>query len=414
MGLMSRTHGLRRWNSAVAIFAAALLVPTALNKAARSALSRAPAIAVRSSVWNVTSLGDPRLPDEEQQGAVSLSPDDARRANMALPLSSDPLVPAAAFRFTGSEADRSSARACLAAAALYEAGDDRVGEQAVAQVVLNRVRHRFYPKTICGVVFQGSGLGTGCQFTFTCDGSLARVPSQDAWRRALAVADAAIAGTVFKPVGTATHYHADWVVPYWRDTLTKIAVIGAHIFYRMKGAAGTAVAFSGAEAPGESLDPRIAALAGVPVVPISPNATASAPPVSVAAASPLPSRPSLAVEGMPMAELGANSVRLMDTRNGAFVLKLDPDAYAGSYAVLAYGLCRDRPHCLVMGWRDEGQVPVQMPDSHSPGPGLSFYYRQDSAVRSTQMWWNCRQTPRAESDQCLPDNDQEHQDRKAA
>jgi hypothetical protein len=90
----------------------------------------------------------------------------------------------------GSAEDRARARTCLAQTAWYEAGQDRAGQQAVVQVVLNRVRHPAYPKTICGVVFQGSERRTGCQFTFTCDGSLARVPSAAAWKDALAVADA--------------------------------------------------------------------------------------------------------------------------------------------------------------------------------------------------------------------------------
>src|SRR4029078_3028279 len=53
-----------------------------------------------------------------------------------------------------------------------------------------------------------------------------------------------LAGYVYKPVGTATHYHADYVVPYWASTLTKNAVVGAHIFYRWAGGWGRPAAFS--------------------------------------------------------------------------------------------------------------------------------------------------------------------------
>ncbi|MCZ3110870.1 cell wall hydrolase, partial [Acinetobacter baumannii] len=75
---------------------------------------------------------------------------------------------------TGDTALQARAIDCMAAAVLYEAGDDAVGQRAVAQVVINRVRHPAFPKTICAVVFQGSDRATGCQFTFTCDGALVR------------------------------------------------------------------------------------------------------------------------------------------------------------------------------------------------------------------------------------------------
>src|SRR3546814_17214212 len=82
-------------------------------------------------------------------------------------------------------------------------------------IVLNRVRHPAFPKTVCGVVFQGSERSTGCQFTFTCDGALTRRFSDAAWDRARDIAKAALTGHVAKAVGYATHYHTDWVVPYW-------------------------------------------------------------------------------------------------------------------------------------------------------------------------------------------------------
>src|SRR5213075_2579568 len=116
---------------------------------------------------------------------------------------------------------------CLASAIYYEAGNqDENGERAVAQVVLNRVRHPAFPASVCGVVYQGSTRATGCQFTFTCDGSLARAPERSAWNRAREVAKAALAGFVQPAVGNATHYHANYVAPYWAPTLAKTAVIG--------------------------------------------------------------------------------------------------------------------------------------------------------------------------------------------
>jgi spore germination cell wall hydrolase CwlJ-like protein len=141
---------------------------------------------------------------------------------------------------------------CLTMAVYYEAGSESDdGERAVAQVILNRVRHPAYPKTVCGVVLDGSQRRTGCQFTFVCDGALGRVPSVSGWQRAAHVAASALGGAVFAPVGWATHYHANYVVPYWASSLEKVAVIGAHIFYRWNGPAGRGGAFRGVYAGNE-------------------------------------------------------------------------------------------------------------------------------------------------------------------
>ncbi|MFD1958893.1 cell wall hydrolase [Novosphingobium panipatense] len=85
--------------------------------------------------------------------------------------------------------------------------------------MLNRVAHPAYPGTVCGVVYQGSERSTGCQFSFTCDGSLARRPQPMFWERARAVARAALAGYVYAPAGLATHYHTVQVRPYWAPSL---------------------------------------------------------------------------------------------------------------------------------------------------------------------------------------------------
>ncbi|UVI38599.1 cell wall hydrolase [Qipengyuania spongiae] len=152
---------------------------------------------------------------------------------------------APAFQSAGSGLDKARALQCLSMAVYYEAASESYeGQRAVAQVVLNRVAHPAYPASVCGVVFQGSERSTGCQFTFTCDGSLARTPSRRSWAVAQSVALSALAGDVFTPVGTATHYHTHAVHPYWAPSLDFIGSIGAHRFYRWKGRAGLADAFS--------------------------------------------------------------------------------------------------------------------------------------------------------------------------
>ena len=161
---------------------------------------------------------------------------------------------ARALRIDNSGVDRTRAEQCLTAAIYYEAASEPDGGQrAVAQVVLNRVAHASYPDTVCGVVYQGSERRTGCQFSFTCDGSLARVPNRLFWERAANVARAALAGYVYAPVGLATHYHTFAVHPYWSPRLINVANIGAHRFFRFPGRAGESGAFRFAYAGGEPI-----------------------------------------------------------------------------------------------------------------------------------------------------------------
>jgi hypothetical protein len=120
-------------------------------------------------------------------------------------------------------------------------------------VVLNRLRHPAYPKTVCGVVYQGASLPTGCQFTFTCDGALRWRPEADLFARAEDVARKALTGYVAKDVGSATHYHAAYVAPYWAPTLVKMTQVGQHIFYRWTGAWGEPAAFTGRYAGREAM-----------------------------------------------------------------------------------------------------------------------------------------------------------------
>jgi spore germination cell wall hydrolase CwlJ-like protein len=175
--------------------------------------------------------------------------------------------------------DASRALDCLTAAVYYEArsqSDD--GQRAVAQVVLNRVRHPAFPKTVCGVVYQGSNRSTGCQFTFTCDGSLLRgVHSPFAWLKARKIAAAALSGYVFAPVGLATHYHTTAIHPWWADSMSRAVTIGAHIFYRWNGAWGDPRSFQrpyvGAEGiaqawnawNGNAADPNVQMVSGVSI-----------------------------------------------------------------------------------------------------------------------------------------------------
>lgn len=198
-----------------------------------------------------------RLPLDELRKVETMTVDDrsqivvegaeAQRRNAELPTSTLPLDHVRRFQVAlAAGGAASTALQCLTQAVYYESAyEPLAGRRAVAQVVLNRMRHPAYPKSVCGVVYQGYERRTGCQFSFTCDGSLLRRPAQHAWLEAQAVARAALAGYVEQSVGTATHYHADYVLPKWAFQLGKITQLGRHIFYRFNGGWGRSLAFSG-------------------------------------------------------------------------------------------------------------------------------------------------------------------------
>jgi len=190
--------------------------------------------------WESLTLGGKPSLDAGVSGVA------AQQLNAAMPNALGALQVAKPFDLRpATEADRKRALRCLTQAVYYEAAlEPTAGQEGVAQVVLNRVRDPNYPDTVCGVVYQGAERTTGCQFSFTCDGALSRAPIPWAWSRAARVAERALAGHVAAHVGTATHYHADYVHPWWSPTLAKITQVGAHIFYRWKGAPGESAAFT--------------------------------------------------------------------------------------------------------------------------------------------------------------------------
>jgi len=165
--------------------------------------------------------------------------------NALIPIATASAGLARPFRASGTnEASYRTALHCLTEAIYYEAANESAaGKRAVAQVILNRVMHPAYPSSVCGVVYQGWDQPV-CQFSYTCDGSLARRPMARQWQQSQEVAKAALSGHVEKSVGTATHYHADYVLPYWAYRLEKLYVEGRHIFYRFPGRAGRAEQFT--------------------------------------------------------------------------------------------------------------------------------------------------------------------------
>jgi hypothetical protein len=335
-------------------------------------------------------------PPVEPLELYALDADQARAFNAAVPFSTLPNPPARPFRFAGTDTALTRATDCLAAAQWYEAGDDPDGERAVAQVVLNRLRHPAFPKTVCGVVFQGSERATGCQFTFTCDGALARTPSAEAWARARKIAAKALTGSVDRKIGYSTHYHTDWVVPYWSGSLDKVTSVGTHLFFRWTGWWGTPPAFRrtvDGEEPAIPLLARLSPAHGAADAPVDPAMPA---PVALASA-PLRTFASDAIGK----SFGGARLTSMDVAAGAFLVAIDRALPADDYPTLVDTFCGGRPRCRIMGWTDTARAPKAFPVDPAALPSMTFSYIHDAATGLRRALWNCDQFPRTDTAQCM-------------
>ena len=323
------------------------------------------------------------VPTVEPVELQDLTPEDARTYNAAIPFVRGPRPAARPFRFAGDDVQRARATDCLAAAAWYEAGDDPVGQQAVVQVVLNRLRHPAFPKTVCGVVFQGQERATGCQFTFTCDGALTRHPSEPAWERARQVATKALNGAVFAKVGYATHYHTDWVVPYWSASLDKLAEIHTHLFFRWTGWWGTPAAFRRTV----SSDEPVIALLGT-LSPVHRLGGALEEATTAIAAAPT---------GVTVAPLATGMV----PGEPDSVTALLTGGAADSYPATAKAACGARPKCKFLGWTDRAMLPRGTAMTPEQMANMSFSYLRDQNAGLERELWNCREFPRTGPGLCM-------------
>ncbi|MDF1600846.1 cell wall hydrolase [Mesorhizobium sp. YIM 152430] len=136
-------------------------------------------------------------------------------------------------------------RRCLAQALYHEArGESVTGQIAVAQVIINRVKSRAYPNSVCGVVYQNRHRRNACQFSFACDGVSERAREKAAYARSEQLASEILCGSDCKTarklvrltrltgiVARATHYHATSVMPSWGRKKKRLTRIGRHIFY---------------------------------------------------------------------------------------------------------------------------------------------------------------------------------------
>lgn len=141
--------------------------------------------------------------------------------------------PAQRLHLAGKE--RAKAEKCLADAVYFEArGEPLKGQEAVAQVVMNRVFSGYYPDNVCSVVFQNARRHLACQFTFACEGkNLHRIDEPDMWEQAKRISKDTLDGKIWlADIGHATHYHAYWVHPRWVHEMKRLRKLGVHTFYR--------------------------------------------------------------------------------------------------------------------------------------------------------------------------------------
>jgi spore germination cell wall hydrolase CwlJ-like protein len=319
---------------------------------------------------------------------MALAPEDARTANAAQPFVGN-VIPAAPFQFTGDSANAGRAVDCLTAAVLYEAGDDAVGQRAVAQVVINRARHPAFTPSICGVVFQGSERRTGCQFTFTCDGALNRRYSDGAWQRARGIAIDALNGAVDRSVGLATHYHTDWVRPYWSPSLDKIAQVGTHLFFRWPGHWGSPQVFRSGLTGQEPLIGKMALLS-----PAHAGGAVTAMPGDVDGIAP-PSAETV------RAAINAVLPRQNRVMGDVIMLYIDRAQPPATFPALAQAACGDRPYCKVMGWTDASLIPSSEAMSDTARAAMSFSYLRDQPRGLERALWNCAEFAREQPRQCM-------------
>ena len=315
--------------------------------------------------------------------------DQARANNLHDAFFAGAITPAPPFRFTGSSDDRGNARDCLALAAMAEAGNTDIGQRAVMQVILNRVRHPAFAKTVCGVVFQGSQHQTGCQFTFTCDGSLTRRYGDAAWVAARRRADQALGGAVYAAVGTATHYHTDWVYPRWSPQLQKLAQVETHLFYRWPGDWGTSKSwqnYRGGEA-------SFTVLMGGPGVTVTASGLPEqGDPDASLAIAPLPKdTPKIS---------GGQVVMRLPSGKANFVV-VSPRAGAASALAMAKTLCSTGGTCRVMGWATRAQIPTAFPLPAPARKTLQFSYSRDPGGAEIVLY-NCDSFKSLPREQCIP------------
>lgn len=366
----------RQW-SAIALLACFILIlPRPIADAIGRLTSSSSAMSGSFGAAPLASKAIPAdLPTPEPLVFAPVGRDRARLLNAQIPMAASVGVAAQPFYLTGDLPSRVRAIDCLASAMWYEAGNDLRGQRAVGQVVLNRLRHPSFPASVCGVVFQGSERKTGCQFTFTCDGALARRPSLRDFSAAQVEARALLTGVVGREVGLATHYHTDWVHPIWSASLAKIARVGTHLFFRWTGRGGDARMMVQRYAGSE---PTVAALAGVSALNAETSDEVLA--AGLGAAGPLALPLPISADASPAPATVAN----------VFEMPVQSGGNGAVQAMVALELCGERAFCKVIGRPPEGAA-----------GSVAFLFVRDRRTGVERVLWDCEVFRRTNPAQCL-------------
>jgi len=124
---------------------------------------------------------------------------------------------------------------CLARTIYWEARGEAIADmEAIANVVMNRLGHDGFPKTICDVVRQGREQGA-CQFSWWCDGRSDRAREDESYATAKEVARKALNRQLTDRTAGALYFHHRRVMPAWAAEYTKTVEIGGFSFYKPRG-----------------------------------------------------------------------------------------------------------------------------------------------------------------------------------
>lgn len=123
---------------------------------------------------------------------------------------------------------------CLTENIYHEArGEGLRGWVAVGKVTLNRVNSKYFPDSVCEVVYQ--------KYQFSWTNKKVDIHNEKLYSKIKDLAHTMLHNDVVSSVGDSLYYHADVLygtkkkfVPYWAKYKIKVAQIGRHIFYRRK------------------------------------------------------------------------------------------------------------------------------------------------------------------------------------
>jgi hypothetical protein len=209
-------------------------IPTAPTTASASPAVATPVATTNAGSFKLASLDSGTLPENPARPIPAMPPiSTAIPIDMVpLPTPAPPPSPAQRLHLQGKAYDK--AERCLATAIYWESRSEPLrGQEAVAQVILNRVFSPFYPNDVCGVIYQNANRHLSCQFTFACDGKRKVINERGAWARANRIAKQTLNGKIYvEAVAKSTHYHATYVHPYWTREMRKMVRFGIHNFYR--------------------------------------------------------------------------------------------------------------------------------------------------------------------------------------